>query len=397
MNRALIISCDGKISCEEFSINNGKYQSIGYGQSEYHIALYLSKLLKNKIKNIKSKEKDLIVELDNMIIILENYIKLSKFPFMDKLNQKITMYMISKKIEDKKIVLKKESKYIKRRIVVGMSIPIMLMSANLIDKNNNIEKEVTNSNVIVSSKNTVNLSSKQNVVVPSSTIVYDYKDNLNFIQNYDESYNIDEIDNMVNRFSKMNLYSYEEAVDILKRELPNNIDNYPNLEVAIMRTLTTNAYNDGRLNGDIIPNNLSYEEIESLALDYLRMYEKDDVYHKQLVLAVLRLESGWGRDKNPNMLNNYGNIRDFKTGEFIKYKTSELGIESYVRNILNIESKAINSLKEENMNINNENVLLKTSYIYCEDAAGWYKSVNEIMEDVEEDYNFSNQTKTNFY
>ena len=82
------------------------------------------------------------------------------------------------------------------------------MSANLIDKNNNIEKEVTNSNVIVSSKNTVNLSSKQNVVVPSSTIVYDYKDNLNFIQNYDESYNIDEIDNMVNRFSKMNLYSY---------------------------------------------------------------------------------------------------------------------------------------------------------------------------------------------
>ena len=332
-----------------------------------------------------------------MIIILENYIKLSKFPFMDKLNQKITMYMISKKIEDKKIVLKKESKYIKRRIVVGMSIPIMLMSANLIDKNNNIEKEVTNSNVIVSSKNTVNLSSKQNVVVPSSTIVYDYKDNLNFIQNYDESYNIDEIDNMVNRFSKMNLYSYEEAVDILKRELPNNIDNYPNLEVAIMRTLTTNAYNDGRLNGDIIPNNLSYEEIESLALDYLRMYEKDDIYHKQLVLAVLRLESGWGRDKNPNMLNNYGNIRDFKTGEFIKYKTSELGIESYVRNILNIESKAINSLKEENMNINNENVLLKTSYIYCEDAAGCYKSVNEIMEYVEEDYNCSNQTKTNFY
>lgn len=384
MKSGILISCDNnELSFEQFNLQNGVCKMAWHTKDQNVIKTYLSAITKQSIKNIKLEKENLYLTLDQKLMIIEKYNDIKNNYLLKELNNQIFIYNIMNKIKDTKMSLKKENKYVKRRTAVLLAVPIIGITSSLCITN--LPQPKIEEYKIINNNYTSNrmIEEKQiEIVEPNET---------EFLNIYDKSYNEEELKLMIQKFSKMNMHEYDEAIEVLKRDLPNTINEYPNLEVAIMRTLTINGYNDKRLEGEIIPNDLSYEEIEHLALDYLRMYEKDDVYHKQLVLAILRLESGWGKDPNPNNLNNYGNIRDFNTGEYVKYKTSTLGVESAVRNILNIEEKAISS----SQNMTEDEKLYMTASIYAEDNITWYKNVSNIMNDVEEDYNFTNQTKTN--
>lgn len=211
-----------------------------------------------------------------------------------------------------------------------------------------------------------------------------------FLDNIDNNYNIEQINDFIIKYSSYSHFSYDEAISIIKDNLDHITSNYSSLETGVMCTLFDTA-----VESNILSNYCSYDVIELREMDRDQkeaiMLDICDSFgissnDKKIILAIFRWETGHGQSNLCVNSNNYGGIR-VGNGEFGRYQTPEYGMYSAIKCIIG----HINRSKEQTGSYEIYDILNHMSKSYCPGTAqDWTNKVYSMVNNVEDDYNFEN-------
>ena len=199
-------------------------------------------------------------------------------------------------------------------------------------------------------------------------------------------YTIEEINDMIIKYSSYCNITYDETLKLLKNN-KKNIKNYKTIEEYIMCTTFDKAEENKLISnyctdGSIIKKELTRDEQEKTMIeicDVLNISNEE----KQIVLAIFRWETGHGTSPLCVNCNNYGGIKI--SNEFGIYQTPEYGMYCAIKCIKN----HINISKEKGYT-DTYSIVSDMSYRYCYDTAGeWTNCIMGMIYDINENYTYT--------
>ncbi len=148
-------------------------------------------------------------------------------------------------------------------------------------------------------------------------------------------------DNIVREYADMYFIDYKTAKNLIS-ENSNNIDD-KSFELDVIKILRDYHNNDDTIDKTPIISQLSETEKERIILHFANVYGIYDEDELAMLLAAHRVETGHGTSDVYLNYNNFGGV--MVDGEYLKYKTVEIGAESFVRNFQIIMNNTIEHIK----------------------------------------------------
>ena len=360
---------------------NGKWQHCSNSnyKGTYFLRKGIKELLKYNIHSIhKENKKDLVkfkVE-KGISVYINDYSTLKQHPEIKALDRILTKKIIYQKFAKKISLSKEDSKIYKTKkisLFLAGTLSLSLSAGSINFLYNNKEKEVLTNTEKISENNTTN---------KDETVYFE-----NIIQNITNS-NILNNEKIKNKqlpnsttmmfFDFANIYSMniEDVTNIYYRNY-DEISNAENPKLQFLLMVKDNFYLNDYIDKTPIVSNLTSEEKENCIIDIAtKIYKVNDREDLARMLAIHRLESTWGTSRRCVEDNNPAGL--IENGEFLTFKTFEIGAECFVRNTIKIKNEAINSSDYDL----NQTLEYNIQKIYCPDSSAWDIEVNNLKESI---------------
>lgn len=347
-----------------------------------------TKIIKQKMDEITS---DLIVKMSygkNIHIKFSNVdLTLTSFDLLEdktliKLKKKIEKELMVIKLANfcKKTKIKLTRNNLKKIVIITGSIVALTVAglSNNDDVKINALVAQTTAPAYTNSfqKNGINVyTQKNNIVSPK-------------IENVLETIQYTQEENIIRKYAKMYSIDYDAACDLMENA---KIDKTKSYELNVIATIRNDYWNNNCIDKTSIQSNLTEEQKENLILEFANIYGIKDENTLSTLIAVHRLETGYGTSKIYLESNNCGGVFQFVkgNGSLAKYKTIEIGAESFVRNFIhNIELANQGIENNDSRYDSNKSLAYNLNVTYCQDITepgkSWHEIVDEIKETVKE-------------
>lgn len=220
-----------------------------------------------------------------------------------------------------------------------------------------------------------------------ATTVNEYQ-SIMFLDGVDSNYTVEEINDLIVKYSSYSLFTYDEAISIIEDNLEYITSNYSSLETGIMCILFDTASERGLLSSycnydKVERRDMTRDEQETIMLEICDSFgiSNDD---KTIVLAVFRHETGNGTSSRCVNDNNYGGIYISSIGDFGIYQTPEYGMYRAIKCIIG----HIERVKNKTGSSDVYNIIYGMSFSYCPGTASdWTSKVFSMYGQVDSYYN----------
>lgn len=399
---------------QQYINDKWQYHPSSKYRGNYFVDKKIKEILKYNITNVRKSEKKDLLKFkitDNACVYINEYSTLKDFPELKILNKLILKDLICQKISKKTILVKdaqqkiSNNKTFKLAILSSISLGCVAISSyiNVNSQKKQIENDLNSISaltldnsfdLISSNTETENLHNLEEIpdIIKINTFnslrnksISEHKINENFsieipklqkkIEKTISSNNakINESDQFVAKLSSMYFMDYDDVNEIYL-ENKDEIDSSDNFELAYLLKVKDEFYKDDSIDKESIVSNMSSKEKEQCIIEIAKnIYKIDDEETYALLLAIHRLETYYGTSDKCVYDNNPGGLR--AGGNFLTFKTFEIGAESFVRNTLKIRGQAI----EEN---GYDDIEYSMQTIYCEGENDWAYQVESLKNDI---------------
>lgn len=376
----------------------------------YLVGKKIKEILKYNIEDVRKNDRNDLLKFkitNNIYVYINEYSILKNYSELKDLNKLIIKNLVYQKISDKTVLVKKVHKNIsnsgvfKLAILSSISLGCVAISSyiNINNQKKQVDNDlknissftVNNSYDFVSNNYETDDSNKFNEysnIMRINTInalknkaISDHKLNTDIfieIPKLEETSNNNlEENNVLDKFcvklSSMYFMDYDK-VNKIYLDNKDEIDSSSNFELTYLLKVKDEFYRDDSISKESIVSSMSSFEKEKCIIEIAKnIYKVDDDETYALLLAIHRLETYYGTSDKCVYDNNPGGLRE--NGEFLNFKTFEIGAESFVRNTLKIRRQAI----EKN---GYDDIEYSMQTIYCEGENDWAYQVELLKNDI---------------
>ena len=359
---------------QEYVNNKWQNHPKNYYRGNYLVKKKLKELLKYNINGIrKSKKNDLIkFKIENSIYVyVSDYSIIKQNPELKSLKTAINKNLVYQKIANG-FVLKKDKHKSNNAIkfVIASSISLgIIASINYTDNN----KVIFKFDDIKLNKNNHNNSQTESFLLTNfnsdfGKIKIDYQDYEKVEHKLNNEFDI------IEEYSNMYFMDYDRVKQIYLSNY-DEINNSNNIELSLLLKVKDEFYSDASIDKTPIVTGKTSEEKEKYIIDIAEgIYKVEDKDELATLLAIHRLETSWGMSDRCVYQNNPGGLKE--DGEFLEFKTFEIGAESFVRNVLKIKTIAENNYQFDC------DILYGMQQIYCDDDIRWAIEAEQIKNSI---------------
>ena len=394
--RILIGQSLGEIYFIIQNLHNNKWKSLPneHYRGSYFVNKKVQEVLKyikyfNNIKKHCSKD-ILSFKIDKSIeVIIDDYTKVRKLPELKKLDNIITVKNVVNQL-DNNLKLVKEMKKVKVKGLVATSIAslgiitgLSLYSTNIkedekINAVENLQYEFINDvNVPIINNMDYNYKIQEDFGNTKRVVFYEPstldQENSKIDLFFD---GINSKEKMISEYAKM-YYMDTNTVSKIYNDNINAIENSENPEQTFIIMVKDAFYEDSSIDKNSMITNLTSQEKEQFILNMAtNIYKVEDEETLSLLLAIHRLEASWGQSDRCIYDNNPGGL--IENGEFLTFKSFEIGAECFVRNVLRIKNE---TLAKSDYNYN-ETFEYNMQMTYCPDNGNWNEEVLDLKNSI---------------
>lgn len=377
----------------------GKYENneFSYITDYEKMKIELLKILKTGIEKWKIKDDEFGIYFKNNIIVLEN-INLIDNEFLKPLKIELNKKLFEKKIKqlknNAKYVLKKTNTKTKVTFVVSTIIVSTICGIAI---NNNSQTKKERPEVIKPYKISENVEDtyqdktyeNNEVIITKRFQTEDYKK---------------EQQNIIDKYAKMYYIDNDVAKNLIS-ENKNELNKYSTFEIGVIQLFKTYYWEQSNIDKTPIVSNLTEKEKEAKILEFANVYCEYDEDVLATLIAVHRLETGYGTSKVYLEYNNCAGVMEYDNeGNYVpvKYKTFDMGAESFTDVFLKVKKQVLEKAQnnEEGFDIN-KSLAYNMDSVYCgeeipEGQPKWYEIVEELKEHVKEEGILNNYCQVSF-
>lgn len=354
--------------------------------TEFELLQMIDNIIKLPIGTMKFIDGCPYIKFNNIELVIEN-IDLLENKYLLKLKKRINRELIVKKIKlfSKRNKLKLFKNNIKGKVAIIASAGILtIFGLNI----SNDQSDLTSNT----------LEPIENPIIQEEIIenLESYEDNneviiKNDIKIVDEPLKVEELtdeEKIIDKYSKMYFMDY----DILENLMSENFDNSKSYELNVISIAQNYYWENESIDKTSIPSNLQEEEKEQKILEFANIYNIQDEDTLATLIGVHRLETGYGTSKIYLESNNCGGVFKFENGKgsLARFKTIDIGAESFVRNFVYNMSLAQRGINSGDPRYDaNKSLAFNLNVTYCMDPIGpsemtWAEIVDQIKEEVKE-------------
>lgn len=372
--------------------NSNKYRG------NYFVEKKLKELLNGSVHSVRRNNKNDMIKFrisHNAHVYISDYSLIKDYPELKDLNRALIKGIIGDKISNQVTLVRTKHKQLSKsgimKILVSTCLSIgVLETANYLHLRNQNQQFAQELNTLVNLANNQSIIETQELAKkPDKNIdialVEQIIDGLALGQISATSVIIDEpvekigsgiseTEQMIQEYADLYFMSYETVNDIYN-------DNYEevttsdNPKRAFILKVKESFYLDETIDKEPIITDLTSEEKEAYIIHMAKdIYKVEDENTLALLLAIHRLETGWGESRRCIYDNNPGGIKE--GNDFLAFKTFEVGAECFVRNTLKIKDLAVSEISDE---INIEYEMQKS---YCGGDNTWAAEVKDMKESI---------------
>lgn len=387
---------------QQFINNKWQHHPNHKYRGKYFVDKKLNELLKYDICNVRKGKKTDVIKFkvaENTNVYLNDYSIIKDYPEIKKLDKRLTKKLIYQKMSNKMVTIKNQ----KHKIVDGnvfkvivastLSLGVLATVSSLKIKEDTIKLEEKisiaestqqlntyniNKNSQLEYNNVSELQLYGNKVMPfinnlSSVAIYEHNLTDNQVVRQKEKNNKELI---IKKYAEM-YYMDTLQVTNIYNENYEEIINSDNPEQTFLIKVKDTFYSDESIDKTPIISTMTSEEKEKTIIDIARnIYKIEDENNLALLLSIHRLESGCGNSRRCVEDNNPGGLKE--ANQFLKFKTFEIGAESFVRNVQKIINQTT-VLEDYNYNNSFENNM---QTIYCPGEDDWGIQVEDIKNSI---------------
>lgn len=372
---------------------NDKWQHLPNHQykGNYFVNKKLKELLKYDICNVRKGKKIDMIKFkiaENTHVYLNDYSIIKDYPEIKKLDKILTQKLIFQRVNNKITIIKNQKHKliddvfkitITSALSLGMINTFMIDNESLtVEKNNQpVTYKVINN---LSSKYDNESETKQNEEVVKTNINSSEDEGISEYKLTDNQINVSteksSRDLLIEKYAEMYYMDILQVTNIYNENYE-EIINSDNPEQAFLIKVKDCFYSDTSIDKTPIINTMTSEEKEQIIIDIAKnIYKIEDENNLALLLSIHRLESDNGNSRRCVEDNNPGGLKE--GNNFLKFKTFEIGAESFVRNVQKIINRT-NSLENYDSNISFESNM---QTIYCPGESDWGIKVESIKNSI---------------
>ena len=210
--------------------------------------------------------------------------------------------------------------------------------------------------------------------------------------------------NIIDKYAKMYYIDNDVAKNLIS-ENKNELNKYSTFEIGVIQLFKTYYWEQSNIDKTPIVSNLTEKEKEAKILEFANVYCEYDEDVLATLIAVHRLETGYGTSKVYLEYNNCAGVMEYDNeGNYVpvKYKTFDMGAESFTDVFLKVKKQVLEKAQnnEEGFDIN-KSLAYNMDSVYCgeeipEGQPKWYEIVEELKEHVKEEGILNNYCQVSF-
>ena len=376
--------------------NSNKYRG------NYLVEKKLKELLNGSIHSIRRSNKNDMIKFridKSAHVYISDYSLIKNYPELKNLNRALVKGVIGDKVSTQVTLVRTKHKQLSQngimKIVISTCLSIGVLETlsylHLENQNKKFNQAFNNLANLASSQSIISVQEFENQSAESIYIALEDLKNkiidvlaigqINTISANIPDESLEKLESeksateqMIQEYADMYFMNYKCVNDIYNDNY-DEINNSDNPELTFILKVKDAFYLDETIDKEPIVTNLTPKEKEECIVNMAKdIYKVEDENTLALLLAIYRLETGWGESDLCIYTNNLGGLKEGNT--YLSFKTFEIGAECFVRNALKIKNLAMNECSDE------ANLEYEMKEIYCKCENTWDIEVKEMKNSI---------------
>ena len=371
--------------------NSNKYRG------NYFVQKKLKELLNGTVHSIRRNDKNDMVKFrisHNTHVYISDYSLIKSYPELRDLNRALIKGVIGDKVSSQVTLVRTKHKQLSENGIMKI-LATTCLSIGILETLGYCYLENQNQAFNQELNTLANLASNQSIIETQELETKNVDDILDdqiidalalgqigatsiavdeSLEKVEVEEQLSETEQMIQEYADLYFMDYKTVSDIYNANYE-EIVNSDNSKQTFIIKVKEAFYLDESIDKESIVTDLNSIEKEDYIIHMAKdIYQVEDENTLALLLAIHRLETGWGESRRCIYDNNPGGIKE--GNDFLSFKTFEVGAECFVRNTLKIKDLAVSEISDE---INIEYEMQKS---YCGGDNTWAAEVKDMKESI---------------